>query len=272
MENKLKFGLCIWYLPVQPLGVRFAAEQGYSGIQMNDHDGPEMNFPLNNPHVQRAYLDASQQYGVELQNITLMSFNNNGLMKSPVDSEGGKAALESIRMGLKACKEMGIPSLTTLSVRNSQIINEYDLENTADILKRAGDMAADYGIELLYESFIDLARTKEIYERSGKAFKLCFDPFNFFRYHLGDVFDAMKQISVENIGCVHIKDSPAGFQNDCMIGEGAGQIAQIADAVKAMGYQGWVFSETNYFKGPLGAQGDQVDNMGKDLAVLKQMF
>ena len=67
-----KCGICEWSFAVTgPSAIEYAGVIGFDGIQIGDLGGARNCFPLNDPHIQQTYLEASSRFQVQLQSMHL---------------------------------------------------------------------------------------------------------------------------------------------------------------------------------------------------------
>ena len=116
--GKIKFGVCEFSFPYWgPQAIRMAHEAGFSGMQLADGGGSMYSYPLNNKWIQESYLESAAKYGVTLQSIHLYTLVRQGFIRSSQRTAEGKEGMESIRMGIIAASEMGIPTVMIEGMR-----------------------------------------------------------------------------------------------------------------------------------------------------------
>lgn len=269
-----KYGICEWLLPIPgPTSFKLAAHAGYDGVQMLDWGGRENNYPLNLTWVQDTFRQAMDDNNICIQNLQLQSLVRSGGVKAAPDTAQGKAALEDIRKGAEVCAALNIPNLQLENFFNSAIQNTEDIKNTAELLKEAGKVTSDLGVQLVYESWFDYSGTMDIYEMSGQSFKLCYDTLNPLRYHFGDPIKELEQYDLSMLAFVHVKDAPAGcgYQGSWFLGQGEGRINEAAAILKKRGYKGWIVTENYYCMNPIGII-DPSKTIIEDLRTMHRLF
>ena len=271
--SKFKYGFCAWYTPFPgPFAVEFAGQAGYDGVQINDLGGDAQAFPLMNPKLQKGFLDAAKKYKMEIQMVNLWAPGLSDMMKCPLDSDRGQLGQENIKKGIEACREMGIKNLFIPSIWGGRIDNDYELTQVAIHLSKGSEYAKSLGITFLYESFMGYDNTMRLYEKSGEAFRLVYDSLNASKYGYGDALKEIKKYGVSMIHTIHIKDALENFKDAELIGFGIGRVKEFAEAVNAIGYQGWIVNENNYFSGNLAKSRDPFEMICKDIETLKILF
>lgn len=271
--GRFKFGFCDWKLPVTGLSsLYFAAETGYDGVQYLDTGIDEAFHLMNHPGAQRALKNAMVKTGVEIHLLQLQSIARAGLVKCKPNTTEGKKGLQCVRLGVEACKAIGIQRIMLVSFYESQIKNHHDLENTAAFLKAAGEIIHDGGIEFIYESFIPLADTMELYELTDKSFQLCYDTLNPLAFGFGSPVDEMPQyLAKKMVNFIHFKDTPSVFPEFGPLGTGNGLYKECVNILHQYNYEGWLISENNYFMDK-SETGDIIKLLKADLSTMKQDF
>lgn len=273
IENKLRFGICEWLMPVNgPAAFVLAGELGYDGVQILDLGGEANNFPLANPITQNIYKKYAQQANITIQTLQLQSLVRSGKLKSARDCAQFASGISEIKKGAEACAAIGIKNLMIESFFDSAINNDFELDKTGVFLAEAAKVTQDYGIQLIYESFVPVDKTMKLYEMSNKGFKLCYDVLNPLKYGFGDPLDELKVYPLEMIDHIHCKDTAADYSCSEILGLGSGHFNGAAELLKGAGYTGWLVSENYYCAGAFGRENDPYDSMKKDLAAMKRTF
>jgi sugar phosphate isomerase/epimerase len=267
-----KFGICEWCFAVNgPTAVKYAGMIGFDGIQLGDLGGSGNSFPLNDPLIQKDYLETAERYNIELHSIHLFSLVREGGLQCPPNSSEGRRALHSIQKGLEAARGMNVPKLLVTSYDACSIINDYDLECTAEMLKEACRMAADYGIQMVYESILRGDKIKEILDDVGTDLKLCYDILNPIKFLRGEPVEEIKLFNTKWIDHVHLKDTPRNMKGFCELGTGRGRFKDSIRALDEVGFDGWYITENFYHLPPLGAAGSIFETAKADLNIMQQM-
>ncbi len=270
MSNK--FGICEWSMAVNgPTAIAYAGRMGFDGIQLGDLGGSKNCFPLNDPIIQKDYLETSKRYNVELHSLHLFTLVRDGGLQCLPDSPQGKTALVSIKNGLEAAKAMAIPRLLVTSYDACSIVNDYDLECTAKLLRVACDMAKEYGIQMVYEAVLTGHKTKEVLDYVGPDLKLCYDTLNPTKFLRGNPMQEIPMFGIDRIDHIHLKDTPEEMKGFCQLGEGRGKYAECIDTLKSIGFEGWYITENFYHTPPMGNTGSLFKTAGRDLEIMRQI-
>jgi L-ribulose-5-phosphate 3-epimerase len=122
--------------------------------------------------------------------------------------------------------------------------NAPDRKAFLETLSKVGDLAADKGITIAFETgqeTDDLLRlTLEQLDRPN--LKVNFDPANMLLYDMGDPLRAVEILGA-NIRSVHVKDAnrpttPGTWGEEVPLGQGQANIRQFVKALQAVGYRG----------------------------------
>ena len=193
---RFQFAACEWSFPCWgSLAVKMAHEAGFDGLQLGDAGGSMQAYALRNKRVQEHYLNAGAKYGIVFPQIHLYTLGHQCYYRSRLDSLEGQECLESIRQGVIAASEMGVPSviidgrileiMKTGFLEGPIVIPEFVLvelrhiADSSDALKRnrgrrgldiLNKIQTEYGIEI-YNTDSEKA-LKEIPEVDVKLLKL----------------------------------------------------------------------------------------------------
>lgn len=298
--KKIQFAVSEYCFPVWgSMAVRMAAEAGFDGIEITDGGGylqphPDNNgyveyerlgldmtrqdcFPLTDLSVQKDYTDAAAEYGIKITGIFMYLLENQGFVKNADATVQGRHCLQTIANAVKCAKEMGIPSVT-LSARG--LFGTAQYEYTFQKIKYAAEEAENAGIKLYVISDRPWQDQKEVLDRTGRKALAAFATQDPAAAVLGDPAAMIHSLGREYIGQIRVKDIKAdehGFVTKAgqpaLLGEGDTGFAVGVQAVKELGYEGWIISETPYYSGLFSRIGqDFTEAAEKDLKTLKDVF
>lgn len=273
----IKFGVCEWGIPVTgPFAVTLAAEMGYDGLQLGDCGGSSMQYPLNNPRVQEAYLRAAADGGMEFGSIHLRSVFQDKSIDAPAGSPLSELFKTSVSNTIKAAAQMGIPE-----VMGAAMIRDRELyPNVVSHLRYACQVAEDNGVVFTVETNLTNEENFHLLEEVGHGIKLCFDACNPYLHDSGIPGEMLKEILAkkpEIIRHYHFKDTRTedfhiGRPAPVLMGTGGADLETQARMVLDSGFGGWVYSETYYFAKPLNDGGDFVGLAKEDCRRLRRLF
>lgn len=276
---KIKFGVCEFSFPCWgPSAIRMAHEAGFEGIQLADGGGSQKSYPLTNKWIQEDYLEASEKFNITLQSIHLHTLVRQGFIRSSMKSPEGKEAMESIKQGIIAASEMGIP---TVMIEGMRMYGAAQHHHVFEMYKYAVEVAEAYGVEIAMETDITLQQHFSFLDRFDGKLKLCFDTHNPVMYGTGYPPDMIRALKKERINHFHMKESLAdeeGFITKetapiVLLGQGSTYFEESVQAIKDIGYGGWIISETFYERPSFNVNGeDYVSSARKDLEKLRKAF
>ena len=271
-----KLGICEWVMPIKgTLAVQIAAELGLDGIQIDDLGGYRACFPLANKRIQRGYLEASQQYGVELASLGANSFaKGGGLVNTP-----GTPEWEISRLGLEvnidACAAMGIPVLMLPCFWRGYIFTDEHFENCVNMLKLACQMAAEKNITLALESVLPAEKLVQLLALPGyENLKVYYDTENSWHFADASPSEELRILGKDRIAQIHLKDGTKETQGFKILGEGDTGVLMSMETIKEIGFDGYLILENFYNKPPMlpNIGMDALELIKKDIAVIKSVF
>lgn len=275
--KKIPIGVCEFCLPIWgPIAIDMAAAAGFDGLQLADGGGADKGYPFRDPFVRNAYLEAADRAGVAFPSMHLFALFHNRLMDYAPDTAKGAEAEESIRLGVEACSQMGIPAVM-ITVTN--VVCQEQYENVCTYLARAAELCADSGVQLTMETDLPPQQFQRLRERVGDGLKLCFDTMNPLVYGMGAPHELIRQYGLDTIDHCHAKDcrrNARGYFTKyttpyCLIGQGESGFAESAGILLADHFTGWIISETFYFDGIFAGQ-PCVELATRDAAYLNRIF
>jgi sugar phosphate isomerase/epimerase len=255
-----------------------AHEAGFEGIQLADAGGSAKSYPLTNRWIQEDYLEASVRYGVTLQSIHLYTLVRQGFIRSSLSTADGKEGMESIKQGIIAASQLGIP---TVMIEGMRMYGAAQHQHVLEMYKYAVEVADAYGVNIAMETDISLEDHFKFLDQFDGKLKLCFDTHNPVMYGTGYPPDMIRALGKDRINHFHMKESLAdaeGFITKetapiVLLGEGSTYFDESVQAIKDIGYEGWIISETFYERPSFNTDGeDYVSSARKDVEKLKAAF
>ena len=253
--SRFQFGVCEFSFPCWgPLALQMAHEAGFTGMQLADAGGSTNSYPLNNKRVQESYLEAAAKYGIQLQ------------------------SMESIKNGIIAASEMHIP---TVMIEGMRMYGAAQHKHVLDMYRYAVEVAQDYGVQIAMETDISLEDHFRFLDQFDGKLKLCFDTHNPVMYGTGYPPDMIRALGKDRIDHFHMKESQPdaeGFVTKetapiVLLGQGGTFFKESVQAIKDIGYEGWIISETFYNRRNMNENGmDYVSSAKRDVETLKAAF
>ena len=300
--SNYKFGACEWNYPMWgSLALEMAHDQGYDGIEITDGGGYLQPHPMNkgyfveverlkpnkmrldavpllHPIIQEDYLDAQAKTGIKITGIYLYFLNDQGFVSADNDSLTGKDCLETIKNAVIAAHQMGIPQV---SVPTKGMFGTAKLRNAYEKLKYAVEVGEEYGVKIINSFDTSLERELEVLDMLDGKLKVDLNTLDPEIYNREPVTEIIKAVGAQRIGQVKIKDlvpDREGFLTkatggDCLIGQGGSAWKDAVGALKEVGYEGWVFTDSPFNSYYLNVNGETYDSLAKrDLETLKEAF
>lgn len=277
--SKIKFGVCEFSFPYWgPQAIRMAHEAGYTGMQLADGGGSMYSYPLNNKWIQESYLEESQKYGITLQSIHLYTLVRQGFIRSSMRSPEGKECMESIKNGVIAASEMGIP---TVMIEGMRMYGAAQHSHVFDMYKYAVEVGEKYNVQIAMETDITLEEHFKFIDYFDGKLKLCFDTHNPIMYGTGFPPDMIRALGKSRIDHFHMKESQLddeGFITKetapiVLLNQGGTHFNEAVQAIKDIDYEGWIISESFYTRPNLNVNGeDYISLAKKDVETLTRAF
>jgi sugar phosphate isomerase/epimerase len=268
---KNQYGICEWYLATNgPSAIRTAAKLGFDGIQITDLGGSQLSFPLNDRRIQQMYSEEATKYGIALHAFQSTGLTKQGGIRYPIDSPEGELGILNFKKGLEVCEALNITSYLVASFDNSCFKNDYEMENTIRMLALFTQLAKEKGVVIAYEAFCTTEKLLRILDRV-EGLKLCYDTLNPIRFGVGNPPEEIRQIGLERIDHVHVKDAPENMVGCWPLGEGDGKFFETMGVLKELGYSGWYVAENYFYQPPMSQLGAGWDLAKKDLSLLYKL-
>lgn len=272
MQN---FGICEWSFPVDGLAaMTLAKEAGYDGIQLGEAGGRQKGYPLSNERVARLYREKAMELGLKLHSLNMGAMLAEGTLNYGVSTSRGQAARESMKMGITACRLMGIKTV----VITADPKTDEAARNVIYHINYACRSAAEAGITVAMESANTVDVICRILTEADSRLRICMDTLNPLRFGTGDPVAQIEMFGSERIDHFHVKDSTADLfapgQRGCVpLGTGDGRYKESVKKIKDIGYEGWIISENYYWLPPAAdGAGDFLSLAKQDLRAMKSSF
>ena len=254
----VKLGICNFCVPGTGIfAPQFVAKSGLDGMSL-EFGTYDKGFPLSNRHVQDAYKEARQQYGIEYCNIGCSGFDF-----LPFHAHQGHAmydvARKFIREAVNAAAYLDIPLVFIPSFHVSAIETDYQFKNAVSMFQYACDVAADKGIKIGSENMLDVQMQIRLCEEVGRGnFGIFYDSDNYF-YNKGyDQVEILEGIFDRLVPQLHVKDGRRGVLAGALLGHGDARFLDVIACLKKRNYKGWVIIENLYEQYPLRDMNEDV--------------
>lgn len=299
--GKIKFATSEHSFPVWgSLSMKMAKEAGFDGMEITDGGGylqphplnngyveyerlgldlrREDSFPLTDQYVQNDYMEAAAECGIELIGLKLHLLETQGFIKAPKETLAGRECLETIDKGIAAAKAMHIPAVS-LSARG--LFGVFQQEYAYEKLVYAAEASAENGVNFYVSTDIAAEKQIAVIDSLGRRVKLDFHTIDPEICDTGNPSEMIRKIGRDRIGQFRIKDLTAdreGFLTEetagnALLGLGDSKFKECTEAIKEIGFEGWILSDTAYYSGDLNPVGGDYETLlAKDLETLKHAF
>jgi L-ribulose-5-phosphate 3-epimerase len=256
----LRIGVTDWNLNLgaNPESVPKAAELGFQGVQISfGRDLVDGKMPVDQPQLIAQYLSLSQQRHVAIDGTCVDKLHDNGLKSDPL-------ALKWVSDAIRLTRDLKTKVLLLPFFGRWAIKSEAEMGRVGDALRELAPDAEKAGVILGLEDTISAEDNVRIMEMSRSKNVLVY-------YDVGNStqagFDVVKEIrwlGKERICQFHFKDNPH------FLGEGTIQFARVVQAIRDIGWTGWVNLETDTRPGSLDA--DLRRNLGYLRRIVDQTY
>lgn len=269
---KYKLGIVEWALPpMGPYLAKMLKELGLQGMEL-DFGEYEEGYRLSNRRIQEAYLECAEAYGFEYPSMALNALNTHG-MSHDRNSVDGMIAIETIKKGIQAAKEMNIPVVQLPSFHSGDIRTEKDFYNTCEKLRLACELSSGTDMILAMENVLDAEQTLKMIDEVGcDRVKVFFDTQN---YHIDRGYSEPEILAAiaEHVIQVHVKDGFNKAISSAPLGKGDASFLETAEVIKRTNCTEWLFIENFYHWQPLSLMHDDMFELLKaDIQTLEDLF
>ena len=186
--------------------------------------------------------------------------------------------MESIKKGIIAASQMNIP---VVMIEGMRMYGAAQRRHVLDMYKYAVEVADAYGIQIAMETDITMEEHFKFLDAFDGKLKLCFDTHNPCMYGTGYPPDMIRALGKDRIDHFHMKESmpdSEGFITKetapiVLLDQGGTYFKESVQAIKDIGYEGWIISETFYTRPNLNRDGENYVSLAKrDVETLKEAF
>jgi sugar phosphate isomerase/epimerase len=251
-QRGFKIGACEWSLhKSDPSCMAVAKEIGLDGVQVN-MGGLGNKMWLRQPEVQKAYLDAARQNGVEIAGLAMGELNNIPLKS---DLRAAVWLVDAVDVG----KAIGVKVILVAQFSKGDLLGDQPgIDRTVEVLKEVAPRAERAGVILGLENYLSAPANLDIVRRVGSPAVQVY-------YDVGNSTDKGYDIYAElrllkgQLCELHFKDA------DYLLGKGRIDFAKVRAALDEIGYRGWLQIEA-------AAPNGLIKDYQANLAFLRSLF
>jgi sugar phosphate isomerase/epimerase len=207
---------------------------------------------LRQPEVQKAYLDAARQNGVQIGGLAMCELNNN-----PLKSDG--RAVVWLVDAVDVAKALGAKIILVAQFYKGDLKDDAEgVKRTIEVLKEVAPRAEKVGVILGIENYLSGEENRRIVESvASPAVQVYYDVGNSTDKGY-DIYAEMRQL--KNLICeFHFKD--AGH----LLGKGRVDFTKVRQIIEEIGYSGWLQIEG-------AAPNGLIKDYQANLAYLRSLF
>ena len=204
--------------------------------------------------------EAADQHDIALPSVCPSYLNCRPGLRSE-DADERAAVADDVEGLVEAAADLGSGTILVPFFYDAEIESEADRERVVDAVRDLAPAAEDAGVTLALETSLPPEMDRAMLDAiDSPAVGVYYDVGNstWFGYDPAREFDLVG----ESIASMHVKDS-VGSSGDAMLGEGEVEFGGFADALDALGYDGWLVLETVH-------RGDPVADAEANLAFLRE--
>jgi sugar phosphate isomerase/epimerase len=247
-----KIGAPEWSLrKADPSCFEVAREIGLDGVQVN-LGSVEDQMHLRQPAVQRAYLTAASQNGLEIASLALAELNTIPLKSDP------RAAIWLLD-SLAVARALGVKVILVAQFFRGELKGDKEgTDRTVEVLKELAPRAEKAGAILGLENYLSAEENLDILQRVGSpALEVYYDVGN----STDKGYDIYQEIRLlkGRVCEFHAKDG------NFMLGQGRIDFRKVRQAMDDISYRGWIQIEA-------AAPHALVEDYRADLKFLKGIF
>lgn len=272
----MKYGIAQWCFPGGGLyAVRFAAEAGYEGLQVET--GLSSNgYYMYNKAMQYAYLEDCKRYDIKLISVVDNEIMHVGIQGNQDEGEY-KTALKALDMTIETAVGLGCGKIMVPLLFQSQIHpnNPKTFERAVEVMQYACRRAADVGVLVQVETSIPAKMQLDFLRAIGASNLTNYYDFqNLYWYDGLNALQELPELMPVNGDEMHLCDgwgtlASGGPNGGALLGEGETHFESQMKIISGFGWDGWLIAENGYYLHSFKDKGDPYALAKKDLATMK---
>ncbi|MCC7495005.1 MAG: sugar phosphate isomerase/epimerase [Fimbriimonadaceae bacterium] len=240
----MQYGAMQYLLGTQEQLFEAAAAMGLDGVELGYGEARDL---ITDPARRAATQTMAAANGMLIPSLCCGTLNRGGFASA--DPAVRQAALELVSASLPVAVELGAQVVLVPFFGDGHPADEAALERLVDGFRAVASAAAAAGVTLGIESQLPAATVIDVLAAIDSPAVACY-------YDVGNAvwlgYDPLAEIAAlgDRICQVHFKEFGEQL-NDRLLGEGRVPVPEACDALRAIGYEGWVVLETGTFREPL---------------------
>jgi sugar phosphate isomerase/epimerase len=259
----ITIGVCQWMLDSEGVAaVQRASELGFEAMEIGVFS-LEGYGEMRDPAIQAAYLEAAAAHGIELVAMSLGIFSQVIAMHSKAQEA---AVWEMMSNMIDVAAAMKFELVCCAMFGDAGINNADEMARASAMLRRGCDYIGDRPLVLATENTLGNADNRELVEQvNHPKIRVLMDAYNGIWSGGYNAADMVRELCDVLCNVAHAKDGLKHQPDDVLIGQGDGDFSATAQALKDIGFEGYVMCENNYTS-------ETEARTTADLATLKRMF
>ena len=236
-----------------------AGRLGFDGVELTVKEEPELDRLLTDAGRDEV-LGWTGASGAGASSLSISPYGPLTKKDLRGDAETRTKAVDLVRRSLRACKRLGGAGvLLPYFERQEMDITEQEAGWLAEDMKQCAELAEELQVDVCLETSFSSAQLKRVCDAVGSEHVGAYqDIAN--ALHFGHDPVEMPRALGERVKMVHVKDTKGA-----MLGEGEVDIPGCREALREIGYEGWLVFETS-------PGDDAVASAEKNLAFAKKAF
>lgn len=247
----IRVGACV-------VGLEQGQQAGLAGVEV-PVGGPAEQLEISRPDVRRHYKQQMKETGIPISSLMMGLLNDCALATDP----RGPAWLEQ---SIDAAADLGAKVILVAFFASGDLLDPGGRLKNADVdrvvarLKAAAPRARDAGVILGIENYLNAEQNARILDRVGHdSVKVYYDCYNTGATKGYDVPAEIRFLK-DRIAQFHFKNGPDFLET------GKLHFEPIAQAIKQIGYRGWIVLETS------SPTGNAVADVQRNAEYVRRLF
>jgi len=258
----ITFGVCSWVLDREGIAaIQRASELGFEAIDLGFFSMEDYE-EIRKPETQSAYVEAATKYNIKLACMTVGIFSHFIALHDKEQEATVREIFSNIIDVVAAMKIELLACAVFDGIGDFAIHNAEEMAQASTILRRACEYIGDRPIQIATESHMSIKENRDLLNQVNHPKMRIMVDSGAGLYGSGyNPAEMVREMRDSLYKIAHVQDGP----DDALIGKGDGDFAATAQALKDIGFEGYVISENNY-------KNDAETRAATDLATLKGEF